>query len=218
MTHPRAHADFDAVVVGAGFGFGFGFGGIYLLHKLRDELGLSVRAFDKAGGVGGTWFWNRSPGALSDSEAFVYQYAFDPGLSQEWELTRRYAAQPQILAYLEHVVDRYGLAREMALNTGVTSAHFDEPRKLWSVVTDTAETLTAHHLITALAPQVGHLTVFQRSPQYSVPSGNGPLPCEFADAIKANSPSIWADVRNSALGFGFGFGFAESTVPLMSGL
>ncbi|MGH3542630.1 MAG: flavin-containing monooxygenase, partial [Mycobacterium sp.] len=144
MTDIRTPADYDAVVIGAGFG------GIYMLHKLRNELGLRVRAFDKADGVGGTWYWNRYPGALSDTEAFVYRYSFDQDLLRQWEFTTRYLKQPDILAYLEHVVDRYGLARDIALGTGVVSAHFDESRDVWQIVTDTRERITARYLVTAL--------------------------------------------------------------------
>lgn len=260
MTDIRTPADYDAVVIGAGFG------GIYMLHKLRNELGLRVRAFDKADGVGGTWYWNRYPGALSDTEAFVYRYSFDQDLLRQWEFTTRYLKQPDILAYLEHVVDRYGLARDIALGTGVVSAHFDESRDVWQIVTDTRERITARYLvtalgvlsatniptfdgmasfkgqlyhtgawpdqhdlagkrvgvigngstgiqlITALGPQVGHLTVFQRSPQYSVPSGDGPMRAEAVDALKARYDEIWVDVRESAVGFGF----TESQVRAMS--
>ena len=93
----------DAIVIGAGFG------GMYMLKKLRDEQGLKVRVFDKAGGVGGTWYWNRYPGALSDTETFVYCYSWDKELLQEMHITTRYVTQPQILSYLEHVADRYNL-------------------------------------------------------------------------------------------------------------
>ena len=89
--------DLDAIVIGAGFS------GIYMLHKLRNELGLTVRAFDKAGGVGGTWYWNRYPGAMSDSESFVYRYSFDKEMLQEWDWNTRYLNQPDILAYLQAV-------------------------------------------------------------------------------------------------------------------
>jgi cyclohexanone monooxygenase len=259
MTDPNVRSDYDAIVIGAGFG------GIYMLHKLRNELGLSARAFDRAGGVGGTWYWNRYPGALSDTEGFVYRYSFDRELLQESEWKTRYLTQPEILAYLEGVVDRYDLAQDIQLNTGVESAHFDESRGVWGVRTDTGETFTAKYLvtalgllsainlpnlkgrdlfegelyhsgawpethdftgkrvgvigtgstgiqlITALAPQVEHLTVFQRSPQYSVPAGNGPLAGEVLEALKANYDKIWDDVRSSSVAFGF----QESSVPGM---
>ena len=103
MSKAQQQTDFDAIVIGAGFG------GLYMLHKLRDELGLSVRAFDKAGGVGGTWYWNRYPGALSDTETYLYRYSFDEELLQSWEWDTRYVNQPDILRYLEHVAERYDL-------------------------------------------------------------------------------------------------------------
>ena len=106
----------DALVVGAGFG------GIYMLHKLRNELGLDAVAIDKAGGVGGTWYWNKYPGALSDSESFVYQYSFDRDLYQQTPWTTKYVPQPEILAYLNGVVDRYDLRQHIQLETGMTAA------------------------------------------------------------------------------------------------
>src|SRR5712664_3540480 len=100
---PVAKTDYDAIVIGTGFA------GIYMVHKLRNELGLRVRAFDKAGGVGGTWYWNHYPGALSDTEGFVYRYSFDKDLLQEWDWNTRYLKQEHILDYLNHVVDRFDL-------------------------------------------------------------------------------------------------------------
>src|ERR1700753_3654191 len=93
--------DVDAIVIGAGFG------GIYMLHKLRDELGLTVQAFEKGGGVGGTWYFNRYPGAKSDTEGFVYRYSFDEGLLQDYDWTTRCLEQKDILEYRNHVVDRF---------------------------------------------------------------------------------------------------------------
>ncbi|MGA9375348.1 MAG: NAD(P)-binding protein, partial [Mycobacterium sp.] len=110
----------DAVVIGAGFG------GMYALKKLRDEHGLTVRLFDKAGGVGGTWYWNRYPGALSDTESFVYCYSCDKDLLQEWDFDTRYVTQPQILSYLERVADRWNLRPDIQLDTGVVAAHFHD--------------------------------------------------------------------------------------------
>src|SRR6516165_5413720 len=95
----------DAVVIGAGFG------GIYMLHKLRNGLGLKVRAYDKAGGVGGTWYWNKYAGALSDTEAHIYQYSFDKEMLQDWEWKNRYWNQADILAYLQAMVERHDLAK-----------------------------------------------------------------------------------------------------------
>src|SRR5688572_7181061 len=97
---------FDAVVVGAGFA------GLYMLYRLR-QLGLSVRVYEAGSGVGGTWFWNRYPGARCDIESMDYSYSFSPELQQEWKWTERYATQPEILRYLEHVADRFELRRDI---------------------------------------------------------------------------------------------------------
>src|SRR3954451_20018445 len=105
----------DALVVGAGFG------GLYALHRLR-ELGLAVRLVERGGGVGGTWYWNRYPGARCDIEIVDYQFSFSPELLAEWDGTERYAAQPEILAYLEFVADRLDLRRDIELETTVTAA------------------------------------------------------------------------------------------------
>ncbi|MGK9063476.1 NAD(P)-binding protein, partial [Pseudomonas asiatica] len=121
--------NFDAIVVGAGFG------GLYTLKKLRDEQGLNVRVFDKAGDVGGTWYWNRYPGALSDTETHVYCYSWDKELLQEMEITSRYTTQPQILKYLEKVADRHDLRKDIQFNTGITAMHFNETTNLWEVHT-----------------------------------------------------------------------------------
>jgi cyclohexanone monooxygenase len=257
---PVAITDYDAIVIGAGFG------GIYMLHKLRNELRLKARAFDKAGGVGGTWYWNQYPGATSDTEGFVYRYSFDKDLLQDWDWNTRYLTQDHILEYLNHVVDRFDLRRDIQLNTGIEAAQFDEDRDVWTVTTDNGEKLTTRFLVTALgllskthlpdikgrdafagdlvhtgawpvdhklagkrvgvigtgstgqqlitaiAPEVDHLTVFQRSAQYSVPSGDGPLTPESVAQIKADFDNIWDGVRNSVVAFGF----KESEVEAMS--
>ncbi|MFD2399653.1 NAD(P)-binding protein [Prauserella oleivorans] len=120
----------DALVVGAGFG------GIYMLHKLRNDMGLDAIGLDKAGGVGGTWFWNKYPGALSDTEAPFYQYSFDRELYEQTRWTSKYVRQPEILAYLNGVVDRYALRQHIELETTVTAAGFDEATATWTVETD----------------------------------------------------------------------------------
>ena len=134
--------DLDALVVGAGFG------GIDMLHKLRNELGLDAAAIDKAGGAGGTWFWNKYPGALSDSEGFVYQYSFDRDLYAQTPWTTKFVTQPEILAYLNGVVDRYGLREHIALQTGMTRAEFDEDAGI--LRTDRGVTFRARFLVTGL--------------------------------------------------------------------
>jgi cyclohexanone monooxygenase len=142
--HQEVTRDLDALVVGAGFG------GIYMLHKLRNDLGLRAEAIDKAAGVGGTWFWNRYPGALSDSESFVYQYSFDADLYDQTNWKTKYVRQPEILAYLNGVVDRYRLREHITLETAMTSADFDESSGRWTVRTDRGERITCRFLVTGL--------------------------------------------------------------------
>ena len=132
----------DVVVVGAGFG------GLYTIHKLRGQ-GLSVRAFEAGDDVGGTWYWNRYPGARCDVESVDYSYSFDPELEQEWQWTERYASQPEILAYLGHVADRYDLRRDITFSTRVTSAHFDEGTSRWNITTDGGEEVSARWCVMA---------------------------------------------------------------------
>ncbi|MBW0100911.1 NAD(P)/FAD-dependent oxidoreductase [Pseudonocardia sp. KRD291] len=251
--------DVDAIVIGAGFG------GIYMLHKLRNELGLTVQGFEKGGGVGGTWYFNRYPGAKSDTEGFVYRYSFDKDLLQEWDWTTRYLGQPEVERYLNHVVDRFDLRRDIQLNTEVTGATFDEDADLWAVTTADGKCLTSRYVvnglgllaksnipdipgrdsfagplvhtnawpedlditgkrvgvigtgstgvqfITAAASRVGHLTVFQRSPQYVVPSGNRPVDQSEVDETKQNFDAIWDQVKNSVVAFGFQESGVEAT-------
>ena len=117
--------ELDAVVVGAGFA------GLYMLHRLRG-LGLTARVFEAGDGIGGTWYWNRYPGARCDVESLDYSYSFDDTLQQEWQWTERYAAQPEILKYINHVADRFDLRRDIQCSTRVISAVFDEPAKRWT--------------------------------------------------------------------------------------
>lgn len=250
----------DAIVIGAGYG------GIYMLHKLRNEMGLKTRALEKGGGVGGTWYFNRYPGAKSDTESFVYRYSFDKELLQEWSWTSRYLDQADIEKYLNHVVDRYDLRRDIELNTEVTSAVFDESTKCWKVHTKAGDSYSCRYLVTALgllaksnipdilgrddfagrlvhtnawpkdlditdkrvgvigtgstgtqfivaaANTVRNLTVFQRSAQYCVPSGNRPVKPEEVEQTKQNYNAIWDQVRNSVVAFGF----TESRISAMS--
>lgn len=256
----KAAADFDAIVIGAGFG------GVYALHKLRNELGLSVRAFEKGGGVGGTWYWNRYPGAMSDVDGHLYKYSFDTQLLQEWDWGTRYASQPENLAYLQTVVERYDLAREIQFDTTVEAAVYDPDQAIWTVTTSRGERLAARYVVTALgphssrkfpdiagldrfegalahtgawpdelpiegkrigvigtgstgaqfvcaaAPTAAHLTVFQRTAQYVVPSGNRLVDAEEKAAIRADYDRIWAQLHGSRVGCGFD----ESDIPMMS--
>jgi cyclohexanone monooxygenase len=143
-----APARFDAVVVGAGFA------GLYLLHKLRDQLGLKVRAIEAGDGVGGTWYWNRYPGARCDIESLDYSYGFSDELQQDWVWTERYPSQPEILRYLNHVADRFDLRPDITLATRVTAATFDEDSATWTVETtgaerDSSTSLTARFVVMA---------------------------------------------------------------------
>jgi cyclohexanone monooxygenase len=251
---------YDAVVIGAGFS------GIYALKKLRDELGLSVRVYEKGDGVGGTWHWNTFPGALSDSETHIYCYSHDKTLLKERDFSSKYITQPEIRDYLESVVDRWNLRQHIELSNGVMGAEFDEHAALWTVETESSDRVTAKYVITAIgvlsapnlpripgietfqgqlahtaglksgaeyagkrvgvigtgstgvqvisavAPEAGHLTVFQRSAQYTVPIGNRLLSRSEVNEIKANYDEIWDQVMNSTVAFGFD----ESTVPYES--
>ncbi len=102
---------------------GAGFSGLYQLHCLRDRLGLKTRVLEAADGVGGTWYWNRYPGARCDSESHSYCYSFSPELQQDWDWTERYPEQPEIMRYLNHVADRFDLKRDIQFNTRVTARH-----------------------------------------------------------------------------------------------
>ncbi|HXX12738.1 MAG TPA: NAD(P)/FAD-dependent oxidoreductase [Burkholderiales bacterium] len=230
---------FDALIIGAGFS------GLYQLLCLRDRLGLSAQVLEAASGVGGTWYWNRYPGARCDSESHAYCYSFSQELTQEWEWTERYPGPPEILRYLNHVADRFDLKRDIRFNTKVTSAHYDETANLWRLSTEVGERFTAQFLITAvgclssanvpkipgldtfegrwyhtgqwphegvdfrgkrvgqigtgstgiqaapvIAETAAHLTVFQRTANYSVPARNGPLTREFLTYVKEKAAEI----------------------------
>src|SRR6202140_3471514 len=129
MPAAKSPSTFDVVIVGAGFA------GMYMLHRLRG-LGMSARVFEAGGGVGGTWYWNRYPGARCDVESLEYSYQFSDQLQQEWQWSERYAGQPEILAYLEHVADRFDLRRDVLFDTRVERATFDEATDGWVIGTD----------------------------------------------------------------------------------
>ncbi|MDX6410195.1 MAG: cyclohexanone monooxygenase [Gaiellaceae bacterium] len=259
MTEPQK-AELDAIVIGAGFA------GLYMLHRLRDELGLTTKVFDSASGIGGTWFHNRYPGAMSDTESFVYRYSWDKEMLQEWDWDTRYLNQPDILRYLEAVVERHDMARDIVLNTQIDSSVYDDATGIWTCTSSTGEKFTGRYLVTAVgllsaknfpeikgrdtfegdlvhtgawpegltvdgkkvgligtgstgcqiicaAPKTAeHLTVFQRTAQFSVPSGNGPVTPEYVAECRANYDAIFEQVKSSAVGFGF----EESTIPTMS--
>jgi cyclohexanone monooxygenase len=139
----EAGAVFDAVVVGAGFA------GMYMLHRLRG-LGFSARVFEAGGGVGGTWYWNRYPGARCDVESMQYSFSFSEQLDQEWNWSEKYAPQPEILTYANHVADRFDLRRHIVFDTRVTNATFDEVAKCWHIETDRGDRVTAKFCIMAV--------------------------------------------------------------------
>ncbi|HXK22968.1 MAG TPA: NAD(P)/FAD-dependent oxidoreductase [Myxococcota bacterium] len=247
----------DAVVVGAGFA------GLYAIYRLR-QLGLSVQAFERGSGVGGTWYWNRYPGARCDIPSLEYSYQFSEELQQEWEWSERYAPQLEILRYIEHVADRFDLRRSIRFDTQVESASFDEATLRWTVRTRQAGTWNAQFVILAtgclsstnlpsfegldsfqgiwahtgdwpredldfrgrrvgvigtgssgvqcipvIAEQAEHLTVFQRTPAYSVPAHNEPLSPEVQARVKAEYPAFRK--RNSQMPTG---GFADAGANL----
>lgn len=247
----------DALIVGAGFG------GIYQLHSLL-KLGISAQAIDIAGDVGGTWYWNRYPGAMSDTESVVYRYSWDKEDLLTYPWARHYVRQPEVLAYLEHVVRRHDLRKHMRFNTELVSATWDEGKALWRVVLKAPsgpQSLDVRYLVTGLgllskqnypdypnvhnfkgvvchtaswrpeielankrvgiigngstgvqvitdiAGKVAKLTSFQRHPQYTVPSGDGPVSPEYRSQINARYDEIMDQVKNS----GFGFGYEEAS-------
>jgi cation diffusion facilitator CzcD-associated flavoprotein CzcO len=132
----------DAVVVGAGLA------GLYMLHRLRGA-GFSVRVFEAGDGVGGTWYWNRYPGARVDVKSMEYSYSFSPELEQDWEWSEKYPPQPEVLRYVEHVADRFDLRRDIHFSTRVVAAAFDEAADVWEVRTDRGDRVRAQYLIMA---------------------------------------------------------------------
>jgi cyclohexanone monooxygenase len=231
-------AAYDAVVVGAGFA------GMYMLHRLRG-LGFSARVYEQGDGVGGTWYWNRYPGARCDVESMQYSYSFSDELQQQWDWSERYAPQPEILKYANHVADRFDLRRDIQFSTRVERAVFDEGTNLWSVTTSQGDTVTARHVILAtgclsnarmpdikglkdfkgevyhtghwphhpvdftgkrvavigtgssaiqsvpvIADQASHLTVFQRTANFSIPARNAALTTEERDSFRSRYPEI----------------------------
>jgi cation diffusion facilitator CzcD-associated flavoprotein CzcO len=251
MTNFGKPPDFDAVVIGAGFA------GLGMLRRLRDEDGMSVQVYETGDGVGGTWYWNRYPGARCDSESYVYCFSFSKELLQDWDWSGKYPEQPEILSYLNHVADRFDLRRNIQFNTRVTSARYLEDTSLWEVETDQGDRVTAQFLITGIgcissgnvpdikgldsfqgewyhtgswphekvdfagkrvavigtgssgiqsipviAEQAAHLSVFQRTPQYTVPARHGTVDRKFIEEqIKPNYEAVLNKARWSAGGF-----------------
>src|SRR6476620_6895489 len=245
----KSHAGnetYDVVVVGAGFA------GMYMLHRLRG-LGLTVRVFEQGGDVGGTWYWNRYPGARCDVESMQYSYSFSDELQQEWDWSERYAPQPELLRYANHVADRFNLRSDIQLNTRVDQARFDESANIWSVTTSDGRTATAKYVVLAtgclsnarmpdikglsdfkgrvyhtghwpheaidftgqrvgvigtgssaiqsvpvIAEQARHLTVFQRTANFSIPARNAALTAEERAAFREKYPEVRRFAREVA--------------------
>ncbi|WP_342661798.1 Baeyer-Villiger monooxygenase (plasmid) [Rhodococcus ruber] len=134
-------ADFDAVIIGAGFS------GLYLLHRLRNEMGLSVRGYEAGSDIGGTWYWNRYPGARTDSLSSIYRFTFSPELAEKWSFSERYPTQAEMLEYINFVADRFDLRRDFRFNSRVTESYFDDENNHWVVSTDGGDKVTATYLV-----------------------------------------------------------------------
>ncbi|WP_166299769.1 flavin-containing monooxygenase [Bradyrhizobium sp. 2S1] len=143
IARPAETGSFDAVVIGAGFA------GMYMLHRLRG-LGFTARVFEAGGGVGGTWYWNRYPGARCDVESLQYSFSFSEELDQDWSWSEKYSPQPEILAYANHVADRFDLRSQIVFDTRVTAATFDETAGSWLIETDRGDRVTAKFCIMAV--------------------------------------------------------------------
>ncbi|HEY0421863.1 MAG TPA: NAD(P)/FAD-dependent oxidoreductase [Rhodopila sp.] len=137
--------DYDAIVIGAGMS------GLYQLYRLR-ELGMRVRVLEAGTGVGGTWYWNRYPGARFDSESYSYSYSFSPELLEEWNWSEHFAGQPETLRYLNHVADKFDLRRDIQFRSRVTAAHYQEATRSWDVTLEDGTTFRSRFLITAIGP------------------------------------------------------------------
>jgi cation diffusion facilitator CzcD-associated flavoprotein CzcO len=134
-------SEVDAVVIGAGVA------GLYQIHQLREQ-GLNIRAFDTAADVGGTWYWNRYPGARFDSESHVYQYLFSEELYKDWSWSERFPGQPEIERWMHYITDHLDVRRSIQFNTTIQSAHFNEAAERWTITTDSGETVDTQYLIT----------------------------------------------------------------------
>lgn len=236
-SHGPAPRQLDVAIVGGGLA------GLYAIHRLRG-MGLKVRAYEAGSGVGGTWFWNRYPGARCDVESLEYSYSFSDELQQEWKWPERYGTQPEILKYINHVADRFDLRRDVQLNTRIKSALFDSKASEWTLKTDTGEEIRARYCVMAagnlstprvpdfkgigdfkgkwyhsglwphegvdftglrvgvigtgssgvqmipiIAQQARHLTVFQRTANFSLPARNAPMETERERRHKAEYPA-----------------------------
>ncbi|SIR08714.1 NAD(P)/FAD-dependent oxidoreductase [Bosea sp. TND4EK4] len=234
----KAGQDFDVAIIGAGFS------GLYLIHRLR-RMGFSVRAFETASDIGGTWYWNRYPGARCDVESMQYSYSFDEDLQQEWNWSERFATQPEILSYAQHVAERFDLKRDVELDTTIESAVYDQAARSWTLTTDKGAAVSARFCVMAtgclsaardpeingaetfggevyrtgnwphrpvdlagkrvgvigtgssaiqaipeIAKTAGHLFVFQRTPNFSVPAKNAALTPDYVASWKNDYPAL----------------------------
>lgn len=249
-----AEVDYDVVIVGAGFA------GMYQLHKLRQQ-GMTAHVYETGDDVGGTWFWNRYPGARVDIESHHYSFSFDKDLQQEWDWKERYSPQPELLKYAQHVAERFDLRKDISFSTKVTAMDWDDEARTWTVTTDPGEPVTCRYVIlatgtlsvpqkpkfegledfkgelyytssypkegvdlsgkkvgvigtgssglqtiTAIAPEVGELTVYQRTPSYSMPAHNHELTDEDRQKVKAN----YDEIRTKDFAAGVGFDDGQS--------
>jgi len=144
LPRARVKTSFDAVIIGAGFS------GMYMLHSLRDKLDLDVTVFEAGDGVGGTWYWNRYPGARCDSDSYIYCYTFDKNLTHEWNWSERYPEQDEILRYLEHCAERFDLKPDIQFGKRVVGAVFDDANEVWTVRTEQGDVVTARFVIAAV--------------------------------------------------------------------
>ncbi len=259
-AEPRSSTSVDVAVVGAGFA------GLYLMHRLAG-LGLSAVGFDTADDVGGTWYWNRYPGARCDVESLDYSYSFDPELDSTWQWTERYATQPEILAYLQHVADRFDLRRHFRFETRVESAVWSDETGRWTLTTDAGDLVVCRFYVMAsgclslpkqpdvpgagtfdgevyttgrwphepvdldgkrvavigtgssaiqsipiIAAHAAELTVFQRTPNFSIPARNGPVD----EAKKAEIDADRAAYRERARWSGSGVPRERSEIGALS--
>jgi cyclohexanone monooxygenase len=239
---------YEAIVVGAGFA------GMYALYRLR-EAGISARVIERGDGVGGTWYWNRYPGARVDSPSMQYSLSFSPEMEQEWQWSEFYSPQGDLEKYANHVADRFDMRKDIQFGSSVDKVTYDEAERRWIVETSTGDTYSAKYFIAAsgclsdtnvpkfkgidsfqgtwyhtsrwpaegvdltgkrvgiigtgstgiqaipvLAEQAAHLTVFQRTPNYSLPSNNRPMDREFEDDWKAKYQDYRETARNTQSG------------------
>ncbi|HME23238.1 MAG TPA: NAD(P)/FAD-dependent oxidoreductase [Acetobacteraceae bacterium] len=238
-SHEPTAPDYDAIIIGAGIS------GLYQLYRLR-ELGMRVVVFEAGTGVGGTWYWNRYPGARFDSESYSYSYSFSQELLDEWNWSEHFASQPETLRYLNHVADKFDLRRDIQFPSRVAAAHWQEATRNWDVTLEDGSRHSARFLITAIGPlsaptmpriegvetfqgqschtarwphelvsfvgkrvavigtgatgvqtiqevakTVGHLTVFQRTPNWCAPLHNSRIDAEEMAKIKAGYPEMF---------------------------